>query len=126
MNMAQRKETKAELTARLLQERSALLVELKETYQTRLMAQLRRAVNVHYFELAVNNDMSFLVQDKNNYKNAFTLPLAYSEEAEETLNELMWVLETADRDKQEAERQYLVRQSALAKLSKEERELLGV
>ena len=118
--MAQK--TKAEREAeeaahRELQEKMA-----RDAYPALLMDTLTRATNLS-FDLRVR-DGKFMVSDSNDYENFWTLPYDYTPDADSDLDILRWAVER--HEQAEANRKIQARQAALAKLSKEERELLGL
>lgn len=119
------RKTKAQLTA----EREALLTEqfelAKAEYPARLMAMLERATN-QYFELTVSDAKFFLEDRDDRRRDLFVLTLLYSKENEDTLNDLEWKLNSKEEAEREALRRIQARNAALAKLTQEERELLGV
>ncbi len=119
------RETKAERLAREAAEAAAFAAEQAATYPERLMAMLERATKANY-ELEVREAMFFL-QDRDNRRNqTVALSLAYSKANEEALQELDWRVELKEEAEREALRRVNARNAALAKLSKEERELLGL
>lgn len=119
------KETKA---ARLLREendRALYLAEQEATWPRRLMSLLQRAQLAH-FELAVS-DMTFLLYDRDDRdQDTFVLDLEWSIDTDNTLSDVERRVEWKEEHEREANRKFFAKQSALAKLSKEERELLGL
>jgi hypothetical protein len=119
------KETKAERTLREGNERSMYLAEQEATYLPRLMAAMQRARAAN-FELEVQG-MSFVLRNRNDRDyDANVLELEYSQSANDTLDELEWQVKRVEEREAEANRKFLAKQCALAKLSKEEKELLGL
>lgn len=123
------RETKAQREAREEQERKEYLEMLdrqqRETYQQRLMEMLERAQNVN-FVLTVANG-KFLVQDSDDRsEGCFELSVTFDEDSQEGLVQLDWRVEMKEEAEREAQRKFQVKQGALAKLTKEEKELLGV
>jgi hypothetical protein len=119
------RETKAERLARFAAELQQVEAEQEATYPQRLMAMLERATNAN-FELEVH-EATFFLKDRDDARDrTVALTLTYTEANQEALNELTWRVESKEKKDREAERQYQVKQSALAKLSEEERELLGL
>ena len=119
------RETKAERLAREAQERAAYEAELVATYPQRLMAMLERATEQN-FELEVR-DAKFVLTDRDDRSDrAVELTLTYSLDNHEALHELDWRVDLKEEREREAARRYAVKQAALAKLSKEEKELLGL
>ena len=118
MTKAQR--AAAEEAARVEQEN-----QLRAEYPTRLMKALSRATELK-FVLSVVDD-SFVVTDPNErYGEVFTMGYEYSVAAEQQLYNLELELKLKYAEFVEKERRQQVRANALAKLSDEERELLGV
>lgn len=118
MTKAQREA--AEEAARVEQEN-----QLRAEYPTRLMKALSRATELK-FVLSVVND-SFVVTDPNeSYPEMFTMSYEYTVAAEQQLYNLELELKVKYAEFVEKERRQWVRANALAKLSDEERELLGV
>ena len=119
------RETKAERLAREAQERAAYEAEMAATYPERLMAMLERATKQN-FELEVR-DAKFVLSDRDDRRDRpVELTLTYSKENQEALHELDWRVDMKEQAEREAARKAAVKQAALAKLSKEERELLGL
>lgn len=118
MTKAQREA--AEEAARVEQEN-----QLRAEYPTRLMKALSRATELQ-FVLSVVDD-SFVVTDPNErYDEVFTMSYDYNVAAEEYLYDLELELKLKYAEFVEKERRQQIRANALAKLSFEERELLGV
>ena len=98
---------------------------LRDEYPTRLMKALSQATELQ-FVLSVVDD-SFVVTDPNEtYPELFTMSYEYNAEAEQQLYDLELELKLKYAEFAEKERRQQVRANALAKLSFEERELLGV
>jgi hypothetical protein len=120
------KETKAERMAREEVVRQAMLEEQEASYPNRLMAVLQRAQHAN-FEMAARNDMTFSLFDLDKRdRTYFEVDFFYSTDAESDLDDLSWAVKWKEEERAEAERKYLVRQNALAKLSQEEKELLNL
>ena len=99
--------------------------QLRAEYPTRLMKALSRATELQ-FVLSVVND-SFVVTDPSErYPELFTMSYEYNVAAEQRLYDLELELKLRYAEFVEKERRQQVRANALAKLSDEERELLGV
>jgi hypothetical protein len=119
------RETKAQRLAREAAEAAAFAVEQAATYPQRLMAMLERAMKAN-FELTVK-DGEFLLNDRDDRSAGWTvLTMIWGTENEGELQELDWRLEIKEEAEREALRRVTVRNAALAKLSLEERELLGL
>jgi hypothetical protein len=119
------RETKAERLAREAAEKLVQQAAQAATYPQRLMAMLERATKAN-FELEVREAMFFLQDRDDRRDRTVALTLSYSEANEEALQTLDWRVEMKEEAEREALRRVTVRNAALAKLSKEERELLGL
>jgi hypothetical protein len=119
------RETKAERLAREAEEKLVQQAAQAATYPQWLMATLERATKAN-FELTVK-DGEFLLEDRDDRRDrTIALTLTYSEANEEALQSLDWRVELKEEAEREALRRVTVRNAALAKLSLEERELLGL
>lgn len=99
--------------------------QLHVEYPTRLMKALSQATELQFVLSVV--DGSFVVIDPGErYPEAFTMSYEYNAEAEQQLYDLELELKLKYAEFVEKERRRQVRANALAKLSDEERELLGV
>ena len=118
MTKAQREA--AEEAARVEQEN-----QLRAEYPTRLMKALSQATELKFVLSVV--DGAFVVTDPGErYPEVFTMSYEYNEAAEVQLYNLELELSVKYAEFAEKERRQQVRANALAKLSFEERELLGV
>lgn len=119
------RETKAQRLEREAAERAAYEAEMAATYPARLMAMLERATKVN-FELAVR-DAKFVLRDRDDHRDRVVeLTPTHNAENQEALDELSWRVALKEEAELEAARKAAMRQAALSKLSKEERELLGL
>ena len=118
MTKAQREAT--EEAARVEQEK-----QLRAEYPTRLMKALSRATELQ-FVLSVVDDSFVVTEPNETYPELFTMSYEYNAEAEQQLYDLELELKLKYAEFVEKERRQQVRANALAKLSDEERELLGV
>ncbi len=119
------RKTKAEQQAEREAERQAQLAVAKSTYTERLMAVLERAVKEN-FELNVSNGQ-FVVEDRDSrYRQAYNLQPTWTETADMDLYSLEVSVELKEEASAELVRKAQVRGKALAKLTDEERELLGL
>ena len=118
MTKAQREAT--EEAARVEQEK-----QLRAEYPTRLMKALSRATELK-FVLSVVDDSFVVTEPNKTYPQLFTMSYEYNEAAEVQLYNLELELKLKYDEFVEKERRQQVRANALAKLSDEERELLGV
>ena len=110
----------AEAAARVEQEN-----QLRAEYPTRLMKALSQATELQFVLSVV--DGSFVVTDPGErYPEVFTMSYEYNAKAERQLYDLELELSVKYAEFAEKERRQQVRANALAKLSDEERELLGV
>ena len=124
------RETVAQRYARLDKERQERQAQEALAYPVRLMSLLERVSNLPNFELSVKNGF-FRVEDRNErYDSAYNLEYAWSESAQDSLENLTWKVETVEAELAEAQRRYQVKKEAERKvrelLSDEERELLGL
>ena len=95
------------------------------TYPARLMAALERATSLN-FELEVRNSR-FEVRDRDDsYPQVFVLTFTHDRDSQNTLESLEYDLQDKEAAEAEAERVRLVRATALAKLTPEEKELLNL
>ena len=119
------RKTKAELAAEREAEHQAQLAVAKATYTERLMAVLERAVREN-FELNVSNG-KFVVEDRDERRRtAHLLQPVWTETADMDLYSLEVSVELKEEERLESERRYQAKQTALAKLTLEERDLLGL
>lgn len=110
------------MEAAVVAEREA---ELTATYPERLMAMLERAQSLN-FELTVK-DGTFYLDDRNDrYSNAVALTSVWNQSNQEGMHELEWRTELKEERAREEQRRYDLRVNALAKLSAEELEVLGL
>ena len=121
MTKAQREVAEAaEEAVRVEQEK-----QLRAEYPTRLMKALSQATELQ-FVLSVVNDSFVVTEPNETYPEMFTMGYEYSVAAEQQLYNLELELKLKYAEFVEKERRQQVRTNALAKLSFEERELLGV
>ena len=99
--------------------------QLRAEYPTRLMKALSRATELQ-FVLSVVNDCFVVTDPSERYPELFTMSYEYNVAAEQQLYNLELELKLRYAEFVEKERRQQVRANALAKLSDEERELLGV
>jgi hypothetical protein len=119
------RETRAEREVRLEAEHQAQLAVAKASYTERMMAVLERAVKEN-FELNVSNGQ-FVVEDRDDrYRQAYNLQPTWSETADMDLYSLEVSVELKEEASAELVRKAQVRGKALAKLTEEEREALGL
>jgi len=116
------RKTKAELEAEAVARQQAYEAQAEAEYPARLMAALERANS--NFTLTVK-DSVFVLTDNDNRK-AYKLNPTYTNSNSWDLNDFEQLVDEKERAEAEQNRRYLARQSALAKLTKEERELLDL
>lgn len=120
------RKTKAELQAE--REEAQALQEAHEfaQYSSRLMAALEEATTRSNYELEVR-DNQFTLRDRDSRRpDTVFLTLTYTRDSRQALDNLEWNLRVKADERAEAERQQQARETALAKLTEEERKLLGV
>ena len=120
------RKTKAEQAAE--REEALALQEAHDFAQfpSRLMAALEEATQKNNFELVVRNSQFVLVDLDRPRNTPFTLTMTHTRTAQWALEALERTLEEMEFDRAHARAQAAVRAAALAKLTKEERELLGL
>ncbi len=119
------RKTKAELAVEREAAEAARLLALAEAYPARLMNLLERATKEN-FELTVQQGF-FRVGDRDNRRaNAYLLSYSFTKTDDSTLDELEWDVREKEEARAEAERKANLRESALNKLSVEERLALGL
>ena len=119
------RETKAARDERLAAEAEARRTVARATYMTRVMAVLERATKAN-FELEVRDGL-FVVEDRDARRDGtYRFPAEWSLDADNALDSLEFEVGYKEEALREAERRALVRTTALSKLTKEEREELGL
>jgi hypothetical protein len=122
------RKTKAEWAAEHEAAEAARQAVAQATYTDRMMAVFERANRVN-FELQVMNS-KFVMRDRDadfyRRDDVFALTAAWSPDNDEVLRDLTWRVESKEEAEAEAERKRQLRANALAKLSQEEREELGL
>lgn len=120
------RKTKAELVAE--REEALAIYHANEfaAYPSLLMRVLEEATQKANYELTVENSQ-FNLRDRDERRaEPVLLTMQHTRESQDVLDSLVWTLEAkADRRAEEL-RRYEVKQAALAKLTKEERELLNL
>lgn len=109
---------------RQLSEESRVARESAE-YPTKLMAALEEATTLNNYELEVRNGM-FALRDRDSRDSTLSLTVAYTENSYNALESLEWDLRSKAEDRAESERLSAVRRAAFAKLSEEEKTVLGL
>jgi hypothetical protein len=119
------KETKAQREARLELEHEGRLAMARATYTERMMAVLERAVKEN-FELTARSG-KFVVEDRDERRvSPYAVQPVWSETADMDLYSLEVSVELKEEASAELVRKAQVRGNALAKLTEEERQLLGL
>jgi hypothetical protein len=119
------RETKAQREARLELAHEGRLAMARATYTERMMAVLERAVKEN-FELTVRSG-KFVVEDRDERRvSPYVVQPTWSETADMDLYSLEVSVELKEEASAELVRKAQVRGKALAKLTEEERELLGL
>lgn len=119
------RETRAQREAREAAERAQRVEVAKSTYVERMMAVLARATKQN-FEMAVYSD-KFVLVDRDAPRDAtFYVNPVYNETADYDLSELEMAVEWKEEAVAEAERLRNLRQTALSKLTNEERQALNL
>jgi hypothetical protein len=119
------RKTKAELTAEREAAHQARYEVARATYTERMMAVLERAVKEN-FELTVRSG-KFVVEDRDERRaSPYVVQPTWSETADMDLYSLEVSVELKEEASAELVRKAQVRGNALAKLTEEERELLGL
>ena len=117
------RKTKAELHAEREEALAAREAHEFAAYPSLLLATLERATRLSY-ELTVK-DAKFLVRDRNsNAKWAMTPQ--HTKDSQDTLEALVYDVQDEEDRRAEQERRYQAKQTALAKLTPEERKLLNL
>jgi len=95
-------------------------------YPSRVMAALELATQNHNFELTVRNRMFVLVDRDRPRDTPFNMTMTHTPTSQWALEALERTLEELEMERAHALAQAAVRAAALAKLTKEERELLDL
>ena len=120
------RKTKAELEAEREERRAAQEAHDFAQYPNRLMAALELATRTNNYELLVENGMFALKIRDYPRDPALYFTMTHTPNSQVNLDSLEWELEAMAKQQAELERQRLAREAALAKLTQEERELLGL
>jgi hypothetical protein len=119
------RKTKAEREYEAMMEKARRDKEAFDSYPTRMMEVLTNAT-AETFEVKVVN-FQFVVRDYDDARSRrFVFDNYWTEENAETLRELALDVEDKRSDRLEAEERMAKKAAALAKLTKEERELLNL
>jgi len=117
------RKTRAQLAEEREARQAIFELETRSMYPTKLMNILERATALGH-ELTVKDSL-FYVTDFG-FKDVYVLPLEYTLEGQNSLEQLTCSVEGQEMARLEEERRSSLREAALNKLTKEERELLGV
>lgn len=118
------RETAAARRAREEAEENARQLEAAQNWLPRLMAAMELATGEFNFELTVKNE-EFLLWDRDEQEQ-HALPLAYNPNRAWDLEAFENLLDRKNEELAEQRRVEMLRRSALAKLSAEERKVLGL
>jgi hypothetical protein len=119
------RKTKAERQAEAEAWAAATLAMEQAEYPARLAA-LELATRTNNYELSVENGM-FVLRDRDVRRpTAVMLTTSYTLDNHTALDELEWSMRVKAEEREQAERQRRARGTALAKLTEEERKLLGL
>jgi hypothetical protein len=121
------RETKTERLLREAAEQEEMVVQLTKEYPRKLMRALSRA---HHFDfevvpVATESWMGFKLFHLHS-SDTFTVSYNFSLEDDNVLDEMGWSLDLLEAHELEQKRKQDVRSAALAKLSEEEKKLLGL
>ena len=119
------RKTKEERQAEAAAAEAADLAREKEEYPVRLMGALERATQENNYELTVKDGI-FVLHDRDGEYDSVRLTWCYTAESQQELGNLGSYLHSKAWERDEEERRRLVREAAWAKLTPEERTLLGV
>jgi len=117
------RKTKAELVAEQQEREAAREAHDFALYPTLLLDALEMATLAGFTLSVVNKEFVVYAPMSN---NEYKLPPQHTKQAMYDVAELNWETERVAEERAESERRYAVKQAALAKLSKEEKELLGL
>ena len=120
------RKTKAEREAEREEARAAQEAHDFAQYPSRLMAALELATKKFNYELEVENSL-FTLKNRDRPRDAMlNFTLTHTPDSQAALETLEWDLHFLAEEQAERERVRLARAAALAKLTKEERELLNL
>lgn len=122
------RETKAQRMEREAAEQAAQEATQRANYHTMLMTALESATQENNYELEVRAGM-FKLRDRDSsdgWREATLLTLSYNQESWEALEDLNFRLQLKAEARAEAERKLEAKKAALAKLTQEEKQLLGL
>ena len=120
------RKTKAERQAEAEAQAAATLALEQAEYPARLMAALELATRTNNYELSVENGMFALRIRDYPRDPALYFTMTHTPDSQLALENLEWEMKAMAEQQAELERQRLAREAALAKLTQEDRELLGL
>jgi hypothetical protein len=115
------RETKAQRIARAAAEREAFELQERNKYPSTLMSVLQRFTALGWS--IVVRDGRFTVVNR---REEYTFTYAWDKDSMNAIYSIQCDLDSAERDAREAERKILLRNAAKAKLTAEERQVLGL
>ena len=117
------RETKSQRLARQEAEEASSQAKMIEEYPEQLMVILERAS--FFYEISVKEG-AFQLRNSEDSSDRFTFNVRYDTASQRNLEEIKWTLDMLEAEVRERERRAQIKQQALQKLSKEEREILGI
>ena len=120
------RKTKAERQAEAEAWAAATLALEQAEYPARLMAALELATRTNNYELSVENGMFALKIRDYPRDPALYFTMTHTPDSQLALENLEWEMKAMADQQAELERQRLAREAALAKLTQEDRKLLGL
>ena len=120
------RKTKAEQAAEREEARALQEAHDFAAYPSRVMAALEEATQKNNFELTVRNKLFVLLDRDRPRDTPFNMTMTHTPTSQWALEALESTLEELEMERAHARAQAVVRELALAKLTKEERELLGL
>lgn len=118
------RKTKAEREAEFQLQKEQQIAKNREAYPHLLMEMLERATKLD-FKIEVQDGI-FVVTHGDVTSNQWMLNYEYTQESDGALTHLLICLALKEEKNAEATRKILAKRAALAKLTEEERELLGL
>lgn len=122
------RENKAERLAREAKEQHEMVLQLEKEYPLKLMQVLSRAHRFDYevVPVATATWLGFSILHLHGSDEGFRVGYTFSLENDHVLDEMTWTLDFIEEKELEEKRKREVRSAALAKLSDEEKKLLGL
>lgn len=119
------RETKAQRMEREAKEAELELAELQYSYPFRLMSTLERATKFNFTIEVVSGKFEMFDRDAS-YPEVYKLGITYSHENEGQLAYLEWAIAEKEHEENAKRVKMELKNSALSKLTKEEKEALGL